>query len=204
MFGAGGLSMIRPGLSIVQMLTDPDEGRFLQVIFTAADNGRAFPEYAEYLRGRDEVRSEFLRLEHLLSGPGTLEGVEPQRQDRYRELLRLLAPWDGWLRIVKRNDRILNCGQAAPQALAVRFAYQCPNQWETLSPTGEAGVRSCGDCRRNVYFCDSVAAVERHAGKGDCIAVPRAVTASVYQELTSCLVGMPDVHQLWGEKLSGG
>jgi hypothetical protein len=204
MFGLGGLLMIRPGMSIVQMLTDPDEGRFLQVIVAPADNGRALPGYADYLRGRDDVRSEFLRLDHLLSGPGTLDGVGRQRQDRYRVLLRLLAPWDGWLRIVKRNDRILNCGQAAPQPLAVRFGYQCPNQWETLSPTEEAGVRSCGDCRRSVYFCDSVASVERHAGKGDCIAVPKAVTASVYEELTSSVVGMPDVHHLWGERLSGG
>lgn len=72
-----------------------------------------------------------------------------------------------------------------------------------MSSTEEAGVRYCGDCVRTVHFCDSVEAVERHAPRGDCIAVPKPVTESVWEELTRCMTGMPDVHQLWGEKLFG-
>jgi hypothetical protein len=195
--------MIHPEMGIVQMLTDPDEGRFLQELLGPADNRRTLLKYADHLGGRDEVRCEFLRLEQLLSGTDHLDEIGPERQARYRELLRLLAPLPGWLRIVKRNDRILNCGQASTLPLVVRFRYQCPNQWETLPPTQEAGVRYCSECRGNVYYCESVESVEQHASKGDCIAVPRQVTASVGKELTRCMTGMPDVHQLWGEKLFG-
>lgn len=219
--------MIRPGWSIVQMLSDPDEGRFLQALLasadhhrswlarasrtvlralkllTPADNRRTLLAYADHLGGRDVLRNELLRLEYLLSDNGNLGEIGPEQQSRYRELLGLLTPWAGWLWIIKRNDRLLNCGQASTWPLGVRFRYQCPNHWETLSPTPEAAVRYCGDCRRNVYFCESVESVERHASEGHCIAVPRRLTASVGAELTRDMTGMPDVHQLWGEKLFG-
>lgn len=103
-----------------------------------------------------------------------------------------------------RNDRILNCGQASDQPLWVRFQYRCPNRWETLSPTEEAGCRYCGDCRRNVYFCDSAEAVKRHARHGDCIAVPCSVTAAVEEKLTRNMMGRPDVYQLWSFEVFSG
>ena len=196
--------MIRPGFSVMDMLTDRDEGRFLLAFFATADNRHTLLTYAGHLRGRDEVREEFLRLEYLLSRTDHIDEIGRQSQARYRELLRLLVPFAEWLRIVKQNDRILNCGQGPPQPLAVRFRYQCPNQWETLSLTQEAEVRYCGSCQRNVYFCDSVESVEQHAREGDCIAVRKRVTALAGEELTCNMTGRPDVHQLWGEKLFGG
>src|SRR5689334_3015229 len=91
-FDGGGLSMIRPGSGIWQMLTDPDEGLFLQALLAPAGDRRPLLEYADHLRGRDPAREEFLRLEHLLSGPGHLDGIGAERQGRYRELMHLLAP----------------------------------------------------------------------------------------------------------------
>ena len=105
--------MIRPGMFILQMLTDPDEGRFLQGLLALADGRRTLLEYADYLYERDEVRCEFLRLEHLLSATEDLDKVNPEQQARHRELFRLLAGLAGWLRIVKRTARLLNCGQAS-------------------------------------------------------------------------------------------
>jgi hypothetical protein len=186
------------------MLTDPAEGRFLQALLGQTEGDEPLLDYAGALAGRDDLRSEFLRLECLLSAPGRLGEVTPERQARYQELLHLLGPFTTWLRVVRRNDRILNCGRASVQPLAVRFRYECPKQWETLAPTPEAGVRFCGACQRSVYFCDSAESVERRARSGDCIAVPCRVTASVHQEVTRYVTGTPDFHELWAERLFGG
>jgi len=151
----------RPGMDMLQMLLDPDEGRFLQAFFSrkaSADNSilagflrvlfswKATGEnailikYWDFLRKRDEARGEFLNLQWLLSGGCGVSAVTPECQARYRELLYLLIPFGNWLQTVRRTDRILNCGTAADQVPVVRFQFQCPNAWETLTPTPEAGA----------------------------------------------------------------
>lgn len=63
------------------------------------------------------------------------------------------------------------------QNCEVRFQFQCPKQWDALAETTEAGVRSCGQCQKRVYLCESTQEVARHAREGHCIAVPRWVTS---------------------------
>lgn len=63
------------------------------------------------------------------------------------------------------------------QNCEVRFRFQCPKQWEALQETGEAGVRSCSQCQKQVYLCQSRKEVTQHARQGHCIAVPRWVTS---------------------------
>lgn len=193
--------MINPTSTFFQLLSDPDEGRFLQALLGHTEGDQLLMEYADFLSGRDDVRAEFLSLECRLSGTGSRGEVTLERQARYQELLHLLGNYSAWLRAVRRSDRLLNCGLAATQPLTVRFRYQCPNQWETLAPTQEPGVRYCEGCERSVFFCASAETVELHARKGHCIAVAGRVTASVHEELTRHFTGMPDVHDLWGRKL---
>jgi hypothetical protein len=119
-------------------------------------------------------------------------------------LLHILRPYAMWLKCVTRNDRILNCGQATMRLPTIRFQYECPNRWEAMSPTAEAGVRYCADCQRRVYFCDSAESVEQHVLAEDCVTVPQRVTNSVSGELTRNCLGMPDVYQLWGERIFHG
>jgi uncharacterized protein (TIGR02996 family) len=196
--------MINPQSSFSEMLADPDERRFCLAILNDPNDDALKLEYAQRLEEVADPRGEFLRLECLLAGPEPRGPIPPGLQTRYRELVDQVSRYHWWLLIVKRNDRILNCGSAARQQLAVRFRYECPNQWESLAPTPEVGVRYCKDCQRNVFFCDSAESAEQHARAGDCITVPRRVTASVGKELTQVITGMPDVHALWGEKLFGG
>jgi hypothetical protein len=59
------------------------------------------------------------------------------------------------------------------QNCEVRFQFQCPKQWDALQATPEAGVRSCDQCQKRVYLCESAQEATRHARKGHCIAVPR-------------------------------
>ncbi len=187
------------------MLSDPDEGPFLQAIVCVPPeqptDDAVWLRYAELLESRKDPRGEFLRLDRGLSVQGSLDELTSVHQARYRQLLHLLRPYAIWLNFVTRNDRILNCGQASLRPLAVRFQYACPNRWETLSPTLEAGVRYCADCQRKVYFCDTAESVAQRILTGDCITVPQRVTDSVRRELTEYCTGMPDVYQLWGESI---
>jgi hypothetical protein len=217
------------------MLRDPDEGPFLVSILNISggrprrsrrlarlvtflgsilnvSTGRAVDDTvwlrsAEFLDKKQDPRGEFLRLDHRLSSQSPPDEITSAQRTRYRGLLHLVSPLPTWLKIVTRNERILNCGEASAQQLVVRFQYACPNQWETLSPTAEAGVRYCADCQRKVYFCDSLESVEQRALAGDCITVPQCVAAPVLNELAgifaSTHTGMPDVYQLWSERIFG-
>ena len=157
--------------------------------------------YARYLERRDRDRGEFLRLEALLSGKGHGGCIPPDVQSRHQDLLHSLAPFDLWLRVVRRNYRILNCGRAPELSLAIRFRSQCPTSWEALSATPNQGVRYCAECRREVYYCDDIRSAEKHAFAGDCITIPAHLTGTLHGELTKSYTGMPDVVALWGEKI---
>ncbi|WP_224248106.1 GspE/PulE/PilB domain-containing protein [Hyalangium gracile] len=63
------------------------------------------------------------------------------------------------------------------QNCEVRFQFRCPKQWEALRETSEPGVRSCSQCQKQVYLCQSTQEVAEHARAGHCVAVPRWVAA---------------------------
>jgi hypothetical protein len=50
------------------------------------------------------------------------------------------------------------------------FSYGCPRDWEKLESTGEASVRRCGFCKRNVHLCTTDAETILLAKKGEFIA----------------------------------
>lgn len=58
--------------------------------------------------------------------------------------------------------------------IACRFAFTCPQQWSKLQPTGQADVRHCAACDRDVHLALTEADLRRHCEQGHCIAVPVA------------------------------
>lgn len=58
------------------------------------------------------------------------------------------------------------------QNCQVRFQFRCPKQWDALQETAEPGVRSCGECHKQVYLCQSTQEAAEHARAGHCVAVP--------------------------------
>jgi hypothetical protein len=56
------------------------------------------------------------------------------------------------------------------------FSYNCPKDWEKLETTGEASVRRCGYCKRNVHLCTTDAETIALATKGEFIARETPVT----------------------------
>lgn len=67
------------------------------------------------------------------------------------------------------------------------FKVVCPQRWEELAPTEAQGVRHCGQCDRDVYFCSTDRETIEHARSGHCIAREMPDNS----ELPSIYVGQP-------------
>ncbi len=195
--------MIRAGATQFAMRQDRDEGQFVErLLWDPSPEAAFWSAYTAVLEPLDPRRAEFLRLEVLLSG-GDREESTPDRRARYDALLADLADHHGWLSLIRRGHRIRNCGAAPRQDGVVRFAYQCPKQWVTLTPTDRSGVRYCGGCRSNVYFCGDVETAEQHARAGDCIAVPAALAraACLPPDSGTVVTGRPDYDKWWAQRI---
>ena len=82
---------------------------------------------------------------------------------------------------MQTQQTIRNCSEV--------FRVVCPQRWEALAPTDELGVRFCGQCEQQVYFCESDEETIAHAHAGHCIAreLPDA------SELPRAYIGQPAV-----------
>ena len=60
------------------------------------------------------------------------------------------------------------------------FRFLCPREWSQLERTNRFDVRHCPGCRKDVYYCDSLEAVEEHRRAGHCICVEAHVEAEDY------------------------
>jgi uncharacterized protein (TIGR02996 family) len=137
-----------------------DEEAFLLAITQAPDDDAPRLVYADWLDERDRPGGGFLRAECELAA---LDPADPRRgevQTRLREAGGRVDP--GWVAAVSRGP-IEGCG--------VEFRLRCPRRWEHLQPTAEDGVRFCGQCRQQVFFCTTVEVAQTHADLGECVAV---------------------------------
>ena len=78
---------------------------------------------------------------------------------------------------MKTENRVRNCGD--------QFKFICPKKWDQLQATGEEGVRHCGACNQDVFYCRTDEETIRHAKAGHCIA------RETPDLLDSVMVGMP-------------
>jgi hypothetical protein len=121
---------------------------------------------ADWLEEQDRMEwSGYLRTECELA---SLAPDDPRRDGLLAFLREVATEIDpGWLAMVTRVP-VEKCG--------LEFQFRCPKRWEQLQPTTEESVRFCGECRKDVFFCTSIAAAQSHAYVGDCVAVdPRLV-----------------------------
>lgn len=133
--------------------------------------------YADWLEDRGDpdalAKAEFLRLTvQLVAEPGNADW-----QQRLQELAVNLDT--DWLAVVSRMPveicpkKRLQRGPRRP--LGVIFEYQCHRRWEDLRPTGFEAVRTCPDCKEQVYYCDTIMKARDHAWADHCIAVDLGV-----------------------------
>jgi uncharacterized protein (TIGR02996 family) len=137
---------------------------FLRTLAEQPDDPVSRAVYADWLDEQGDpasaARAEFLRAEAELVGLPEEDERRPELVARLRRLARQLDR--GWLRAVSRPP-IENC--------EFRFFYQCPLQWDKLTPTDDARVRFCSGCQQNVYYCDSIDEARSHASQERCVAV---------------------------------
>jgi uncharacterized protein (TIGR02996 family) len=141
-----------------------DEDAFLAAIRANPADDLARLVYADWLDERADpdapARAAFLRAECELR---RLPDGDPDRDrlvGRLRELAqRLAGPWKA---AVARMP-LENCG--------LRWRFECPKSWERLRETDDHWVRACPVCRREVYYCTSVAEAKWRVSTGGCVAV---------------------------------
>ncbi len=136
---------------------DVTELRLLSNIAQQQDGSRMV--YADWLEEHgDPVRAEFLRLQELI--PTLADGSHfTATANRLRELAAYIEM--DWRRKVAR-PLIENC-------LGIEIA--CPKEWGSLAATNRQGVRYCGSCNKQVFYCTTVPEARNHAKAGHCVAV---------------------------------
>jgi uncharacterized protein (TIGR02996 family) len=157
---------------------DPQETAFLQGILENPDDDAGRLVYADWLdeNGQPE-KARFVRLEVELSG---IPRSDPRFVSLAAELDDLDAAIGGtWNWALVRPGRLLNCGKVGPGDPWLRFTHECRNRWVDLRPTEDPAVRHCEGCRRNVHHCASKAEADRHAVRGDCIAISSRLALDV-------------------------
>jgi hypothetical protein len=55
--------------------------------------------------------------------------------------------------------------------IACQFAFRCPQTWDRLTPTGDAGIRHCSECERDVHLALTETDFRRYGDEGQCVAV---------------------------------
>jgi uncharacterized protein (TIGR02996 family) len=133
---------------------------FIQDILAHPDDLGLRLIYADWLDERNDPRGTFLRAEAECLALKEDDERRPAVHERLRALARQIDTH--WRR---RLDLpvIENC--------SIAFAFECPKKWQTLQETEDSNVRHCDECRKNVYYCNSVAEACEHTRRGHCVAV---------------------------------
>ena len=53
----------------------------------------------------------------------------------------------------------------------IRFRFNCPQRWSSLTPTRDPNQRSCSECDRIVYRCDNEHEARWLGKQGKCVAL---------------------------------
>jgi uncharacterized protein (TIGR02996 family) len=145
-----------------------EETAFLSAIRQLPADDTTRLVYADWLDEQGDPhcasKAEFLRLE-LRMATDPEKGLNRVRWlTKLRKLAAAMTP--GWLAIVSH-----------PKLEACRFSFQfeCPKQWEKLTPTEAQKVRFCDNCKKQVHYCETIAEARGHAAQGHCVAVALAL-----------------------------
>lgn len=188
--------------TMMELLTDLDEGPFLQDLHAHPEDDTVRLIYADFLEERGDPRGEFLHLEAILAAGVPAPFRHQVLLTRFQELRAGIDA--AWLQLVLKHSRILNCGSGADEAPALRFTFECPNKWETLRPGGEdKAIRFCDACRRSVFFCRTATEVRKRARLGQCVAIGVDLARRVNQHYSEGITGQPLPFESWGRDLFG-
>ena len=55
--------------------------------------------------------------------------------------------------------------------IACQFTFRCPQTWDRLTPTENAGIRHCSECERDVHLALTEEDFRQYGEEGKCVAV---------------------------------
>jgi uncharacterized protein (TIGR02996 family) len=145
--------------------------------------------YADWLEEQGDERAEFLRIEAEIWRLS-------RRSKRYGELkMRRTALWK---RLVKEHAAWLAMlDHASIDFCALRFAYECPKQWQNLQRTENDAVRFCEVCQKQVYYCTTLGEARQRAGCGECVAIDTRIDSTRHRPAG----GPRSLHNLYGHRI---
>jgi len=87
------------------------------------------------------------------------------------------------------TNTVMNMG-----ILFCSMAFDCPKQWDELTPTEDALVRDCTDCGQSVHFIDDQTQLDRAALDGKCVAFVNQIPEKISPEESQQLLTMQEHH----------
>jgi len=177
---------------------DPNEHPYLMQVLAHPTSIGAREAYLQVLQEPNDLRSQAISINLKLS-----QSLPPQQAkplvDQLLHILLELCP--DWWKAVRLGDPLFNCHQGDRDEPRIRFVYQCPMKWDWLSPTDEADVRICSQCREEVFRCHTVVQAQEKASAGQCVSLPSQVFQSHSQRLTGMMLGRPDPVAIWADQI---
>jgi hypothetical protein len=70
------------------------------------------------------------------------------------------------------------------------FKFRCTKTWQLLEVTGEAGVRFCEDCQKDVHLVKSRADLHECLKNDFCVAIPFDPHEEPWDDRANHLIGM--------------
>lgn len=132
------------------------ERRFLDHLGQHPDDAGMRMVYADWLEETGQTpKSELLRM---------LEAPDLVGSQALRTASHLVDA--AWLATVSR---------APIEGCDVELRFRCPKSWSSLTPVDDIGIRACGACQRNVYFCTTLAEVRERGRAKQCVAFSSAL-----------------------------
>lgn len=156
------------------------ENAFIQTILDNPRDDTTLLVYADWLEEQEDpvsiAKSEFLRLTVEIEDSTTIK----ERETRGKRLQQLAASLDtDWLSMVSRmpvenchKDEILTDSHPWDHP---QFTVACHRTWQGLEATDHRLVRYCHECRKNVYYCDTIQEARTNAWEGRCVAIDLGV-----------------------------
>jgi hypothetical protein len=187
--------------SLHELFTSP-EARYFGTVAGGCGDEDARERYRTWLAEQGDERAELFTIEAALLRDDFTERAPAIA--RAKEILSKSAFVRDWWRLVTRTSPIRNCGNGPAEPRPVRFAYECPRTWDSLTPTGDERARQCSTCERIVYLCRSRDEAEERAHRGECITVSGSTWSIVAGKLTSGYTGRPDPIAIWADRVFPG
>jgi uncharacterized protein (TIGR02996 family) len=141
-----------------------DEDGFLSAIRQTPADDTARLVFADWLDEQDDptakTKADFIRLELRMASAPQKNLSRVRLLNQLQKLASAIDP--GWLAVVSHPKL---------EACRMQFQFECPKQWERLTPTADDKVRFCNSCKKNVHYCDTLQEAQTHAANGNCVAV---------------------------------